>query len=155
MRFGRSLGVEKTVMLTGDNEANAQEIAKQVGVDQIYANLLPGDKVNHLEEVLAKKPERRQVVFVGDGINDAPVLMRADVGVAMGGMGSDAAVEAADVVLMDDNPAKLVTAIKISRKTLNIARQNIVFALFIKALVLVLVTLGLAGMWMAVLPMWA
>ena len=150
LRSLRNLGVEKLVMLTGDSEANAKEIAVQVGIDQVYAGLLPGDKVQRLEEVLATKPEKQQVVFVGDGINDAPVLMRADVGVAMGGMGSDAAVEAADVVLMDDNPAKLVTAMEISRKTLRIARQNIVFALVVKALVLLLVTLGLAGMWMAV-----
>ena len=150
LRSLRNLGVEKLVMLTGDSEANAKEIAVQVGIDQVYAGLLPGDKVQRLEEVLATKPEKQQVVFVGDGINDAPVLMRADVGVAMGGMGSDAAVEAADVVLMDDNPAKLVTAMEISRKTLRIARQNIVFALVVKALVLLLVTLGFAGMWMAV-----
>lgn len=146
----RRLGVKKLVMLTGDNEANAKEIAGKVGIDQVYAGLLPGDKVQRLEEIMTCKPEHQQVVFVGDGINDAPVLMRADVGVAMGGMGSDAAVEAADVVLMDDNPAKLVTAMQISRKTLRIARQNIVFALVVKALVLLLVALGLAGMWMAV-----
>lgn len=150
LRVLRTLGVDKLVMLTGDGEANAHEIARRVGIDQVYAGLLPGDKVQRLEEVLATKPQKKQVIFVGDGINDAPVLMRADVGVAMGGMGSDAAVEAADVVLMDDNPAKLITAMQISRKTLRIARQNIVFALVVKALVLLLVTLGLAGMWMAV-----
>ncbi|MBE5794380.1 MAG: cadmium-translocating P-type ATPase [Clostridiales bacterium] len=150
LRSLRSHGVDQLVMLTGDNEANARDIAGQIGVDRVYAGLLPGDKVSRLEEVLAEKPEHKQVVFVGDGINDAPVLMRADVGVAMGGMGSDAAVEAADVVLMDDNPAKLITAIQISRKTLTIARQNIFFALLVKALVLILVTLGLAGMWLAV-----
>lgn len=150
LRSLRSHGVNQLVMLTGDNEANARDIARQIGVDQVYAGLLPGDKVSRLEEVLAEKPEHKQVVFVGDGINDAPVLMRADVGVAMGGMGSDAAVEAADVVLMDDNPVKLITAIQISRKTLTIARQNIFFALLVKALVLILVTLGLAGMWLAV-----
>lgn len=150
LRALRKLGVEELVMLTGDNEANAREIAEQLGIDRVYAGLLPADKVTHLEEVLAAKPKRKQVVFVGDGINDAPVLMRADVGVAMGAMGSDAAVEAADVVLMDDHPAKLATAMEISRKTLTIARQNILFALLVKALVLVLVALGLAGMWLAV-----
>lgn len=146
----RQLGVEQLVMLTGDTEANARQVAERLGIDQVYAGLLPGDKVTHLEEMLAQKPEGKQVAFVGDGINDAPVLMRADIGVAMGAMGSDAAVEAADVVLMDDRLDKLATAVRISRKTLNIAKQNIVFALVVKALVLLLVTLGLAGMWMAV-----
>ena len=146
----RSMGVDELVMLTGDSESNARDVADRVGIQRIFAGLLPGDKVTHLEELLAEKPRNKQVVFVGDGINDAPVLMRADVGVAMGAMGSDAAVEAADVVLMDDNPFKLVTAMQISRKTLMIARQNIVFALVVKALVLILVTLGLAGMWLAI-----
>lgn len=146
----RSMGVDELVMLTGDSESNARDVAARVGIQRIFAGLLPGDKVTHLEELLAEKPRNKQVVFVGDGINDAPVLMRADVGVAMGAMGSDAAVEAADVVLMDDNPFKLVTAMQISRKTLMIARQNIVFALVVKALVLILVTLGLAGMWLAI-----
>jgi len=146
----RQLGVEQLVMLTGDTEANARQVAERLGIDQVYAGLLPGDKVTHLEEMLAQKPEGKQDAFVGDGINDAPVLMRADIGVAMGAMGSDAAVEAADVVLMDDRLDKLATAVRISRKTLNIAKQNIVFALVVKALVLLLVTLGLAGMWMAV-----
>ncbi len=146
----RKLGVKQQVMLTGDSEENAKEIAARLGMDQVYAGLLPGDKVNRLEILLAQKPAEKQVVFVGDGINDAPVLMRADVGVAMGAMGADAAIEAADVVLMDDQPSKLVTAIRISRKTLCIVKENIVFACGVKALVLVLVTLGLAGMWMAV-----
>ncbi len=146
----RSLGVQQLVMLTGDSPAAAKEVAQTLGINQVYAGLLPGDKVQQLEAILATKPAGQQVIFVGDGINDAPVLTRADVGVAMGAMGSDAAVEAADVVLMDDDPAKLATAMEISRKTLTIARQNIVFALAIKALVLVLVTLGYAGMWMAI-----
>ncbi len=148
--FLRRLGVERLVMLTGDNKDVAEEVGRKVKADLVYAQLLPGDKVNRLEELLAEKPAGKQVVFVGDGINDAPVLTRADIGVAMGAMGSDAAVEAADVVLMDDDPVKLATAIRISRKTLGIVRQNIVFALAVKALVLILVALGLAGMWMAV-----
>lgn len=146
----RKLGVEKLVMLTGDSEQAAGEIGRAVNMDRVYAQLLPGDKVNRLEQLLAEKPTGKQVVFVGDGINDAPVLTRADIGVAMGAMGSDAAVEAADVVLMDDDLAKLTTAIRISRKTLGIARQNIIFALAVKVLVLILVALGLSGMWMAV-----
>ncbi len=146
----RSLGVEKLVMLTGDSAGNAEKVAATLGIDQVHAQLMPDGKVEKLEELLAQKPAGKQVVFVGDGINDAPVLTRADIGVAMGAMGSDAAVEAADVVLMDDRIEKLVTAMKISRKTLRIASQNIVFALTVKAAVLVLVALGLAGMWLAV-----
>ena len=146
----RQVGVEQLVMLTGDTQANAEQVAARLGINQVHAGLLPQDKVSHLEEILADQQEGKRVAFVGDGINDAPVLMRADIGIAMGAMGSDAAVEAADVVLMDDRLDKLAAAVRISRKTLTIARQNIVFALVIKALVLLLVTLGLAGMWMAV-----
>lgn len=143
-------GVRKTVMLTGDSQSVADEVAAKLHLDEVYAQLLPAQKVEHVEKLLAQKSGNGLLVFVGDGINDAPVLTRADVGVAMGALGSDAAVEAADVVLMDDNPEKLATAIRIARKTLSIARQNIVFALGVKALVLVLVAIGVADMWMAV-----
>lgn len=146
----RNLGVEQLVMLTGDSSENAKHVANALGLDRTHAQLLPDGKVAKLEELLAQKPAGKHVAFVGDGINDAPVLTRADIGIAMGAMGSDAAVEAADVVLMDDDPAKIATAMMISRKTLSIARQNIVFALGIKALVLVLAAVGIAGMWMAV-----
>ncbi|MEG2950127.1 MAG: heavy metal translocating P-type ATPase [Clostridia bacterium] len=143
-------GVRKTVMLTGDNEAVAKEVASQLGIDEVHAQLLPAQKVEEVEKLLAQKSAKGQLVFVGDGINDAPVLTRADIGVAMGALGSDAAVEAADVVLMDDNPLKLSAAVQIGRKTLRIARQNIVFALTVKLLVLGLVAVGAATMWMAV-----
>lgn len=143
-------GVRKTVMLTGDSQAVAREVAEQLHLDAVYAELLPAQKVEHVEALLAQKATGGQLVFVGDGINDAPVLTRADVGVAMGALGSDAAVEAADVVLMDDKPEKLVLAVSIARKTLRIARQNIIFALAVKAAALILVALGLANMWMAV-----
>lgn len=143
-------GVRKTVMLTGDSQAVAREVAEQLHMDAVYAGLLPAQKVEHVEALLNEKAKGGQLVFVGDGINDAPVLTRADVGVAMGALGSDAAVEAADVVLMDDNPEKLVLAVSIARKTLRIARQNIIFALAVKAAALILVALGLANMWMAV-----
>ncbi len=146
----RTLGVEQLVMLTGDSIDNARHVADRLGIDQTFAQLMPDEKVEKLEELLSGKPAGKNIAFVGDGINDAPVLTRADVGIAMGAMGSDAAVEAADIVLMDDDPAKLATAMKISRKTLGIAKQNIIFALGVKAAVLVLAALGLAGMWMAV-----
>lgn len=143
-------GIQKTVMLTGDSQAVADDVASKLGLDEVHAQLLPDQKVAQVERLLAAKQGNGTLVFVGDGINDAPVLTRADVGVAMGALGSDAAVEAADVVLMDDNPLKLVQAVRISRKTLSIARQNIVFALAVKLLVLVLVAIGLASMWIAV-----
>lgn len=146
----RSLGVRKLVMLTGDSAENARTAAEKLGLDQSFAQLMPDEKVKRLEELLAAKPTGKSVAFVGDGINDAPVLTRADIGIAMGAMGSDAAVEAADIVLMDDDPAKLATAMRISRKTMTIARQNIVFALAVKAAVLVLAAFGIAGMWLAV-----
>lgn len=146
----RTLGVEQLVMLTGDSSENAQIVANELNIDHTFAQLMPDGKVENLEKLLAQKPVGKNVVFVGDGINDAPVLTRADIGIAMGAMGSDAAVEAADIVLMDDDPIKLATAMRISRKTLGIAKQNIVFALGVKAVVLVLAALGLAGMWMAV-----
>lgn len=146
----KKAGVRHTVMLTGDSQAVAREVAEKLGIDRTYAQLLPAQKVEHVEALLAEKAHGSQLLFVGDGINDAPVLTRADVGVAMGALGSDAAVEAADVVLMDDNPGKLPLAISLARKTLSIARQNIIFALGVKLLVLALAAVGIANMWMAV-----
>jgi len=143
-------GVRKTIMLTGDNRSTALYIAEKTGVDEFHASLLPADKVSKLEEFLKEKSAKGKLIFVGDGINDAPVLARADIGVAMGGLGSDAAIEAADVVIMTDEPSKLVTALKIARKTLRIAKQNTVFAITVKLLVLVLGAMGIAGMWEAV-----
>ena len=143
-------GVRRTVILTGDSQAVAQDVAAKLGVDEAHAQLLPAQKVEHVERLLNEKKPDGTLVFAGDGINDAPVLTRADVGVAMGALGSDAAVEAADVVLMDDDPRKLATAIRISRRTLAITRQSIVFALAVKLLVLVLVAAGVANMWWAV-----
>ncbi len=143
----KTLGIRKTVMLTGDSEKVAASVGEAVGVDEIHAKLFPKDKVEVLEELLKKS---KGLAFVGDGINDAPVLMRADVGIAMGALGSDAAIEASDVVLMDDKPSKIVSAIKISRKTMRIVRENICFALAVKAVILVLGALGIASMWIAV-----
>lgn len=143
----KALGIERTVMLTGDQETVANAVGKKLGVDTVFANLLPQDKVSILEQLLA---EKKIVGFVGDGINDAPVLTRSDVGIAMGGLGSDAAIEAADVVLMDDNPEKIAIAIKIARNTIKIVKQNIAFALGIKFIVLVAGSLGLAPMWLAI-----
>lgn len=143
-------GVAQTVMLTGDIKEAGEEIGKQLGIDKIYTQLLPSDKVNKVEELMAQKSEKGKLIFVGDGINDAPVLMRADIGIAMGAMGSDAAIEAADIVLMDDNPLKIAKAIDISKRTLRIVHENIVFALAVKALILLLGALGIAGMWAAV-----
>ena len=146
----RAEGIQKIVMLTGDSPAVAADVAEKAGIDEFYAQLLPAQKVERVEAMLQKTSKNGKLLFVGDGINDAPVLARADIGVAMGALGSDAAVEAADVVLMDDNPERLSLAVKISRKTLFIVRQNIAFALGIKGLVLVLSALGMASMWMAV-----
>lgn len=146
----KSSGIRKTVMLTGDADAVGQNVSKRLGLDQAYTELLPADKVERVETLLREKTEKGSLVFVGDGINDAPVLARADVGIAMGGLGSDAAIEAADVVLMTDEPSKIATVIKIARKTIRIANQNIVFALGIKFLVLILGALGYANMWAAV-----
>ena len=146
----RSAGVRETVMLTGDTERVASQVAGALGIDQVYSQLLPADKVEQVEALLASKPEKAKLAFVGDGINDAPVLRRADIGIAMGAMGSDAAIEAADVVLMDDDPMKIVKAIKISRKCLGIVYQNIVFAIGIKVICLALGALGLANMWLAI-----
>ncbi|HEY5584823.1 MAG TPA: heavy metal translocating P-type ATPase [Ruminiclostridium sp.] len=142
--------ISKTVMLTGDSKAVGEKVASQLGLDEVYTELLPADKVAKLEELLAKKSSKGSLVFVGDGINDAPVLTRADIGIAMGGLGSDAAIEAADIVIMNDEPSKIATAIAISRKTLRIVKQNIVFALGIKAIVLLMGTFGFANMWEAV-----
>ena len=150
IRALKAAGVQKTVMLTGDAKRVADQVAGDLGVDQVYSQLLPADKVEKVESLLKDKPEKAKLAFVGDGINDAPVLGRADIGIAMGAMGSDAAIEAADVVLMDDDPMKISTAIKISRKCLGIVYQNIVVAIGIKLICLVLVALGFANMWLAV-----
>lgn len=146
----KTAGVAKTVMLTGDHEEVAAYVAAETGIDEYYSGLLPGDKVTKVEELLAARPAHSSLLFVGDGVNDAPVLARADVGIAMGGLGSDAAIEAADVVLMDDKPSKVALAISIARKTLRIARQNAVFAIAVKFAVLILAAFGSVGMWMAV-----
>lgn len=143
-------GVKMTVMLTGDAKAAADRVAAEIGMDRVKSELLPGDKVAQVEKLLAEKGPKENLAFVGDGINDAPVLSRADVGIAMGALGSDAAIEAADVVLMDDDPSKIALAMKISRHTLQIVWQNIVFALAVKAVCLVLGALGIAGMWLAI-----
>ena len=146
----KAAGVSKTVMLTGDAKLVGEQVAQQLGLDEVYTELLPAGKVEHVERLLKQVPPKGALAFVGDGINDAPVLSRADIGIAMGAMGSDAAIEAADVVLMDDQPSKIAVAIRIAKKTLRIVRQNIVFALAVKALVLVLGALGQANMWEAV-----
>ena len=146
----KQAGVEKIVMLTGDSEKVANQVAGELGIDMVYSELLPGDKVSKVEELLEEKTKRSKLAFVGDGINDAPVLSRADIGIAMGAMGSDAAIEAADVVLMDDDPMKIAKAIKISRKCIRIVYQNIVFALGIKLICLVLGAIGIANMWLAI-----
>ena len=150
LRDLKAAGVRKTVMLTGDSQAVGQAVARQLGLDEVHAELLPGDKVDQVERLLQSKGPKEQLVFVGDGINDAPVLSRADIGVAMGAMGSDAAIEAADIVLMDDDLKKLPVAVRIARKTLRIVRENIVFALAVKFLVLILSAVGVANMWWAV-----
>lgn len=146
----KAQGVKKTVMLTGDAKEVGEGVAKELGLDQAYTQLLPSDKVDKVEELLKEKSEKGKLVFVGDGINDAPVLSRADIGIAMGALGSDAAIEAADIVLMDDKPSKIAAAMRISRGTLRIVRENVIFALGVKALVLLLAALGLSTMWGAV-----
>ena len=146
----KAAGVRETVMLSGDSKRVAEYVGAELGIDRVYGELMPGDKVGKVEELIASKPEGAKLAFVGDGINDAPVLSRADIGIAMGAMGSDAAIEAADVVLMDDDPLKIAKAIKISRKCLRIVYENIVFAIGIKLACLVLVALGLANMWLAI-----
>ena len=146
----KDIGIKKTIMLTGDLEKVSKKVGKDLGLDEVYTNLLPQDKVSKFEEIIENKKSKGNVVFVGDGINDAPVLARADVGIAMGAMGSDAAIEAADVVIMTDEPSKIVTAIKSSKKTMKIAMQNIILAFGVKAIALILSALGIADMWMAV-----
>ena len=146
----KDIGIKKSVMLTGDVEKVAKKVGEELGLDEIYSNLLPQDKVSKFEDIIKNKNSKGNVVFVGDGINDAPVLARADVGIAMGAMGSDAAIEAADVVIMTDEPSKIVTAIKSSKKTMKIAMQNIILAFGVKAIALILSALGIADMWMAV-----
>lgn len=146
----KAAGISQTVMLTGDRQEVAEAVARDLGIDQVHAQLLPGDKVARLEQLLDAEPENRKLAFVGDGINDAPVLTRADVGIAMGALGSDAAIEAADVVLMDDQPSKIPLAVSIAKKTVRIAWQNIIFALAVKAIFLGMGALGLANMWEAV-----
>lgn len=146
----KKMGIEKTVMLTGDSDKVAQAVAAQLGVDEVHSELLPADKVKQVESLLAQEGEKKNLAFVGDGINDAPVLSRADIGIAMGGLGSDAAIEAADIVLMDDDPLKISKAIKISKKCLRIVNQNIYFAIGIKVLCLLLGAVGIANMWVAI-----
>ena len=150
VRCLKTLGVKNTVMLTGDHEEIGKKVAGLVGVDEYHAELLPADKVTHLEELLKTKPAGKTLAYVGDGINDAPVLKRADVGIAMGALGSDAAIDAADVVLMDDDPRKIALAMKIARHTIHVAHENVVFAIGVKVAVLILATVGLGTMWMAV-----
>ena len=146
----KKMGVRRTVMLTGDKKEVGEAVAARLGLDEVHAELLPGDKVAKVEELLSRQSGKRRLAFVGDGINDAPVLSRADIGIAMGSMGSDAAIEAADIVLMDDNPARIADVVRISRKTMSIVRQNIIFALGIKAVVLLMGAAGMANMWEAV-----
>lgn len=146
----KEAGVKQTVMLTGDNRAAADAVAKELGIDTVYSQLLPGDKVDKVEQLLTKRGQKETLLFVGDGINDAPVLSRADVGIAMGAMGSDAAIEAADIVLMDDDPLKISKAVRIARKCVGIVYRNIYFAIGVKLLCLALVAVGFANMWMAI-----
>ena len=146
----KSQGIKETIMLTGDTKQTATKVAKEIGIDRVYSELLPADKVEKVEEILQNKGEKEKVAFVGDGINDAPVLSRVDIGIAMGALGSDAAIEAADIVLMDDDPAKISLAMKISLKTLRIVKENIVFALAVKFICLILGAFGIANMWLAI-----
>ena len=146
----RQAGVARTIMLTGDRDEVGAHVASELGVDEYHAELLPADKVQRVEQLLAQRERGKWLAFVGDGINDAPVLARADVGIAMGGLGSDAAIEAADVVLMDDNPSKVALAIRLARRTLAIARANVIFAIAVKLAVLLLAAFGLATLWLAV-----
>ena len=146
----KAAGVKQTAMLTGDARQVAEAVAAELGVDQVYSELLPADKVTKVEELLEHKAPKEKLAFVGDGINDAPVLSRADIGIAMGAMGSDAAIEAADVVLMDDDPLKIAKAIRISRKCIRIVYQNIAFALLVKFACMALGAVGIANMWLAI-----
>ena len=146
----KKAGISKTVMLTGDSKRVADQVAEELGIQEVYSELLPADKVSRVEELLNQKSEKAKLAFVGDGINDAPVLSRADIGIAMGALGSDAAIEAADIVLMDDDPLKISKAIKIARKCIRIVYENIYFAIGIKILCLILGALGIANMWVAI-----
>ena len=146
----KKAGISRTVMLTGDSRRVADQVAAELGIDEVYSELLPADKVTKVEELLDKKTAKEKLAFVGDGINDAPVLSRADIGIAMGALGSDAAIEAADIVLMDDDPLKISKAIKIARKCIRIVYENIYFAIGIKVLCLILGAIGIANMWMAI-----
>ena len=146
----KKAGISKTVMLTGDSKRVADQVAEELGIQEVYSELLPADKVSRVEELLNQKSEKDKLAFVGDGINDAPVLSRADIGIAMGALGSDAAIEAADIVLMDDDPLKISKAIKIARKCIRIVYENIYFAIGIKILCLILGALGIANMWAAI-----
>jgi Cd2+/Zn2+-exporting ATPase len=150
VREMKAAGVRQTAMLTGDLKRIGEKVASQLGVDKVYTELLPADKVAKVEELIAGKSSKSKLAFVGDGINDAPVLARADIGIAMGGLGADAAIEASDVVIMTDEPSKIAEAIKISRRTLRIVKQNIALALGVKAAVLILGAIGVASMWAAV-----
>ena len=146
----KKAGVTKTVMLTGDAKNVGEQVAKELGIGEVYTELLPADKVSLVEKLLEQKSGKEKLAFVGDGINDAPVLSRADIGIAMGALGSDAAIEAADIILMDDDPLKIAKAIKISRKCLRIVYENIIFAIGIKLICLILGALGIANMWLAI-----
>ena len=146
----KKVGVRKTVMLTGDAARVGEQVAKDLGIDEVHSELLPGDKVTIVEKLLGEKSAKETLAFVGDGINDAPVLSRADIGIAMGALGSDAAIEAADVVLMDDDPLKIAKAIKIARKCIRIVYENIYFAIGVKILCLILGAIGIANMWLAI-----
>lgn len=146
----KKCGIKKTVMLTGDAKSVADKVAAELGIEEVYSELLPADKVTIVEKLLAQKGEKEKLAFAGDGINDAPVLSRADIGIAMGALGSDAAIEAADVVLMDDDPLKIAKAIRISKKCIGIVYQNIYFAIGIKVLCLILGAIGIANMWLAI-----
>ena len=146
----KKIGVKKTVMLTGDNKKVGEGIGKLVNIDEVYSELLPYEKVEKLEKIENEKSKNKKVIYVGDGINDAPVLARADIGIAMGGVGSDAAIEAADVIIMTDEPSKIVSSIKIAKRTRNIVIQNIAFAIGVKVIILIFGALGMANMWEAV-----
>ena len=146
----KKLGITKTVMLSGDRKEAGEAVGKELGLDQVYTQLLPQDKVDKVEELLAQQAADKKLAFVGDGINDAPVLARADIGVAMGGVGSDAAIEAADIVLMKDDPSALADAIRIAKKTMNILKQNIIFSLVVKISVLILAVFNMTNMWVGV-----
>ena len=146
----KNAGVEKTIMLTGDTDRVAKQVAAELGIDEVHSELLPGDKVTEVEKLLSRKKGNKKLAFVGDGINDAPVLTRADIGIAMGAMGADAAIEAADVVLMDDDPSKIAKAIRIAKKCMRIVYENIYFAIGIKLICLLLGAVGIANMWVAI-----